>query len=65
MNSTKSSAGWIKAKALAAARAGIKTVLLPAQNEKDLVDIPASAREKLEFKFLHRMEEALELDLEK
>ncbi len=57
--------GGIKAKALAAARAGIKTVLLPARNEKDLVDIPASARKKLEFKFLHRMEEALELALER
>jgi len=41
--------GGIKEKCVAAARAGIRTVLLPARNRKDYEDIPESAREQLEF----------------
>jgi ATP-dependent Lon protease len=52
--------GGIKEKCLAAARAGIHTVLLPARNRKDLEDIPQSAREKLAFVWLEHVDEAVE-----
>ena len=51
--------GGVKEKVLAALRAGIKTVMLPKRNERDLEDVPAEAREKLEFVFLERVEDAL------
>tara|TARA_R110002126_G_scaffold41590_3_gene120797 strand:+ start:10927 stop:13323 length:2397 start_codon:yes stop_codon:yes gene_type:complete len=55
--------GGIKEKVLAAQAAGIKTVLLPGRNRADLEDIPAAVRERLEFRFLDRVEEALDLAL--
>jgi ATP-dependent Lon protease len=51
--------GGVKEKTLAALRAGIKTVMLPKRNEKDLEDVPAQARQKLEFVFLEKVEEAV------
>ena len=51
--------GGVKEKTLAALRAGIKTVMLPKRNEKDLEDVPAEARRKLEFVFLEKVEEAV------
>jgi ATP-dependent Lon protease len=51
--------GGVKEKTLAALRAGIKTVMLPKRNEKDLEDVPAEARAKLEFVFLDRVEDAI------
>jgi ATP-dependent Lon protease len=51
--------GGVKEKTLAALRAGIKTVMLPRRNEKDLEDVPAEARQKLEFVFLERVEDAV------
>ena len=51
--------GGIKEKVLAAARAGIKTVLLPARNQKDLEDIPEGARNQLNFVWIERVEDAL------
>jgi ATP-dependent Lon protease len=51
--------GGIKEKTLAALRAGIKTVLLPARNRKDLQDIPESARAELKFIWLETAEDAL------
>lgn len=56
--------GGIKEKCLAAVRAGIHTVLLPARNRKDLEDIPHSAREQLEFVWLEHVDEALEAALQ-
>jgi ATP-dependent Lon protease len=50
--------GGIKEKILAAAAAGIKLVILPERNRKDLADIPASARQQLEFVFLDNVEHA-------
>ncbi|CAG4882664.1 Lon protease [Georgfuchsia toluolica] len=57
--------GGVKEKVLAALRAGIKTVLLPARNRKDLEDIPAEAREKLEFLWLEHVDDALTVALSK
>jgi ATP-dependent Lon protease len=51
--------GGVKEKTLAALRAGIRTVMLPKRNEKDLEDVPAEARQKLEFVFLDRVEDAI------
>ena len=56
--------GGIKEKVLAALRAGIHTVLLPARNRKDLEDVPESAREQLEFVWLENVDEALAAALE-
>ncbi len=57
--------GGIKEKVLAAHRAGIKTLILPKWNEKDLEDIPAKVREKIEFHFVDKMVEVLEIALGK
>jgi ATP-dependent Lon protease len=51
--------GGVKEKTLAALRAGIRTVMLPRRNEKDLEDVPAEARQKLEFVFLDRVDDAI------
>jgi ATP-dependent Lon protease len=51
--------GGVKEKTLAALRAGIKTVMLPKKNEKDLEDVPAEARAKLQFVFLERVDDAV------
>jgi ATP-dependent Lon protease len=51
--------GGVKEKTLAALRAGITTVMIPRRNEKDLEDVPPSARDKLEFVFLDRVEDAV------
>ncbi len=51
--------GGIKEKAVAAARAGISRVLLPARNRKDYEDIPEEARNRLEFIWIERVEEAV------
>jgi ATP-dependent Lon protease len=51
--------GGLKEKVLAAHRAGLKTVLLPKQNKKDLVEIPKRVRRDLKFVFVERMDEVL------
>ncbi|MEX2198063.1 MAG: endopeptidase La, partial [Burkholderiales bacterium] len=51
--------GGVKEKTLAALRAGITTVMLPKRNEKDLEDVPAEARQKLNFVFLDKVEDAV------
>jgi ATP-dependent Lon protease len=56
--------GGIKAKILAAARAGIQIVLLPRRNEKDLVDIPDEVREKVELRLVETIEDVLAFALE-
>ncbi|MDX9733675.1 MAG: endopeptidase La [Thermoanaerobaculia bacterium] len=52
--------GGVKEKTLAARRAGIRTVLLPAQNERDLAEIPEDLRRDLTFRFVDRAEQVLE-----
>jgi len=51
--------GGIKEKVLAALRAGITEVLLPAENERDLADLAPSARKKLKFIFVSTVDEVL------
>ncbi len=52
--------GGIKEKVLAAHRAGIKKVLLPHENEKDIDDIPENVRKNLDFVLLDNMDEVLQ-----
>jgi ATP-dependent Lon protease len=56
--------GGIKDKVLAASRAGIETVVLPRRNEKDLVDLPAEALEKLEIRLADTIGDVLEITVE-
>jgi ATP-dependent Lon protease len=56
--------GGIKEKVVAAAAAGLKRVMLPARNKRDYDDIPKSARDKLEFIWLERVDEAIAAALE-
>jgi ATP-dependent Lon protease len=51
--------GGVKEKVLAAARAGITTVLLPARNRKDLEDVPEAARRQVRFVWLERVDDAI------
>ncbi len=52
--------GGIKEKVLAANRAGIKKILLPIQNKKDLTELPDSVKRKLDFVLVEHMDEVLE-----
>jgi ATP-dependent Lon protease len=56
--------GGIKEKCVAAARAGIRTVILPARNRRDLEDIPQSVRSKLEFVWAEKIDDVLARGLE-
>lgn len=55
--------GGVKEKTLAAHRAGIRTMILPEKNRKDLEDIPKSIRSEMKFHFVSRIEEVLKLAL--
>jgi len=55
--------GGVKEKVLAALRAGIKTVMLPERNRRDLEEIPADARGQLTFKWIGDVDQAVETAL--
>jgi ATP-dependent Lon protease len=56
--------GGIKSKVLAAARAGVQTVILPRRNRKDVTEIPQEVLEKIELRFVDSLDEVLALALE-
>jgi ATP-dependent Lon protease len=56
--------GGVKEKVLAAVRAGITTVLLPARNRKDLEDVPESARKHVRFVWLEHVDDAVAAGLD-
>jgi ATP-dependent Lon protease len=56
--------GGVKEKVIAAHRAGIKTVLMPQDNEKDLEDIPDNVKKDLKFAFIKHMDEAYQTVLD-
>jgi len=55
--------GGIKEKVLAAKRAGIRAIILPKKNEKDLEEIPANLKEGLKFYFVSKMDDVIRLAL--
>jgi len=55
--------GGLKEKLTAAARAGVKTVLVPARNQNDIVDVPDEVKQLLEIKPVETIDEVLELAL--
>jgi ATP-dependent Lon protease len=55
--------GGLKEKILAAKQAGIKTVIIPARNKKDLPDVPKEAKKNLKFEFVRNTSEALRIAL--
>jgi ATP-dependent Lon protease len=57
--------GGVKEKLLAAHRMGLRTVILPKDNEKDLAEIPPEIQSTLTIKFVETMDEVLELALER
>jgi ATP-dependent Lon protease len=57
--------GGLKEKSLAAMRAGISTVIIPKLNEKDLVDVPEEAKQKIKFIPVENVDEVLAVALEK
>jgi ATP-dependent Lon protease len=57
--------GGMKEKLLAAHRVGIRTVILPKDNEKDLADIPAEIQAALTLRFVENVDEVLEIALER
>ncbi len=57
--------GGLKEKLLAAHRGGITVVIIPAENEKDLIDIPDNIKQKLDIRPVHWIDEVLELALQR
>ena len=57
--------GGLKEKLLAAHRGGITVVIIPAENEKDLIDIPDNIKQKLDIRPVHGIDEVLALALQR
>jgi len=57
--------GGVKEKVLAAHRFGVRTIILPRDNEKDLAEIPAEIQKDLEFKLVETMDQVLQIALER
>jgi ATP-dependent Lon protease len=56
--------GGIKEKVVAAASAGLRRVILPARNKRDFDDIPRDARDRLEFVWAEKVDDAIRAALE-
>ena len=57
--------GGLKEKVLAAHRFGIKTIIIPKDNEKDLADVPPEVQGELDFKLVETMDDVLKVALER
>ena len=57
--------GGIKEKVIAAHRAGLKTVILPKANKKDMIKVPKKVQKDIKFIFAERMDQVLKVALEK
>lgn len=57
--------GGVKEKVIAAYSAGIKTIILPKENKKDLVELPKKTVKALQFKFVEHMDQVIEVALKK
>jgi ATP-dependent Lon protease len=56
--------GGLKEKSLGALRAGIRTIIIPEKNRKELVEIPLNVKRKIKFFPVHHMDDVLPLALE-
>ena len=56
--------GGLKEKSLSAHRAGLTTIIIPKDNERDIDDIPETIREQLTFKLVSQAEEVLAIALD-
>jgi ATP-dependent Lon protease len=52
--------GGIKEKVLAAQRAGVRRMILPVANKKDLIDIPSKVKKEMEFIFVEQIQQVFE-----
>ena len=57
--------GGVKEKVVAGHRAGIKTIVMPADNKKDLEDVPKNVKKDISFVFVSRLEDALMVSMTK
>jgi ATP-dependent Lon protease len=57
--------GGLKEKLLAAHRAGILEAILPAENEKDVAEVPENLRKEMKLHFVESMDEVLQIALER
>ena len=57
--------GGVKEKVLAAHRAGIKTIIMPKLNEKDMEEVPENVREEIEFHFVNKTRDVLKIALKR
>jgi len=57
--------GGVKEKVLGALRAGVKEIILPERNRKDLIDVPETVKQQIKFHYVTRIDEVLDLALEK
>jgi len=57
--------GGVREKILAAHRSGLKTILLPEKNEKDLIEVPKKVRDDLSIHFVRHMDEVIKIALHK
>jgi len=57
--------GGVKEKVLAAHRLGVRTIILPRDNEKDLADVPEDIQKVLEFRLVDTMDEVLQIALDR
>lgn len=55
--------GGIKEKVIAALRSGVRTVIMPEENEKDLLDVPQEVKEQIQFHFVKNIKQVLDLAL--
>ena len=53
--------GGIREKIVAAERAGIKEIIMPKENERDLYDVPKDVKDKLKFHFVENIDQVLEV----
>ena len=57
--------GGVRDKVLAAHRAGIKTIILPKKNERDLEDVPEDVKQSLKLEFVENLDQVLDIALRK
>jgi len=57
--------GGVKEKTIAGHRAGLKTIILPKENEKDMIDVPEKVKKDIKFVYATKLEDVLKVSLTK